>query len=86
MNFTLSITKVVKAGGRVHIVFSDGISLEFSSLAQAQSYVSDLTKEVLRKLALSRYLQVDPTGANPALIEGKSISFTNESNSMVVVS
>lgn len=85
-SYTLTVEKVRRINGKVYILFSDGIEIEIAGLNEAKAYVGDLNKEILRKLALSRYLQVDPNGTNPALIEGRSITFTNESNTMVSVS
>lgn len=87
-SLTLTVEKVTRQSGRVYIDFSNGTQLEFSSLQNAKDYVRDLTDrlpEVLMQMAIARYLFVDPDGENPSLIEGRSITITNENNTMVRV-
>jgi hypothetical protein len=85
---TLTVTKVLKQGGKVYVRWSDGIEQEFASLADAQAVRNDLAAQassLARRFAVARYLQLDPTGTNPALIEGHSVTVTDDSNSMVQV-
>lgn len=87
-SFTLSVTKVLKAGGKVYVQWSDGLQQEFDSLADAIARTRDTlaeSKNVLRAMALARYLRVDPAGANPLLIEGHSVTYTDQNNTMVQV-
>lgn len=85
---SLTVTKVFRRNGRAYIRFSDKLEKEFASLAEAKEYAQSVVDdlEFLRKLAMCRYFQVDPNATNPNLIEGRTITVTNESNNMVVVS
>lgn len=87
-SLTLTVTDVRSSGGRVYVEWSDKVVQEFGSLAAAQRYVDGLFRdgrEIARKFALARYLRVDPTGSNPSLIEGHSITLTDENNTMASV-
>lgn len=84
----LSVVKVFNRNGRAYINWSDKSQSEFRSLEHAKEYVRELTEdnEFLRRLALARYFFIDPNATNPNLIEGRTITVTNESNTMVTVS
>lgn len=90
-SFTLGVRAVRRVGGKVHVLFTDKIGVEFASLQDAKDYAhgdplaAGSTKDGMRKLLIARYLRVDPTGANPGLIEGRSITLTDDSNTMVTV-
>ena len=86
---TLTVSDVRQAGGKVFVHWNDGVVQEFNSLADAVSYRDGLFRfgrELARQLAIARYLRVDPTGSNPSLIEGHSITLTDENNTMASVS
>lgn len=87
-SLTLTVTQVRQVGGKVYLRWSDGIEQEFASLAAARVVRDDLAQHrgILRSMAIARYLRLDPTGANPSLIEGHSITYTDDSNAMVGVS
>jgi hypothetical protein len=87
-SFSFTVTKVIKQNGNVYIRWSDGSESEFSSLAKAQEVRDSLSerKSILKDMAIARYLRVDPTAATPSLIEGHTITYTDEANSMVNVS
>lgn len=87
MTHSLAVTDVAAQGVKIYVRWSDGVEQEFESLALAKDYarLGPEDKDTLRRLGLSRYFFVDPTGASPGLIEGKTITFSNESNNMVVV-
>ena len=87
-SITLTVSDVAAIGGRVYVRWSDGVEQEFSSLASARGVrdgLADQARELARNFAIARYLRVDPNGQNPSLIEGHSITMTDESNNMVVV-
>lgn len=84
----LTVTKVFSRNGKRFVNFSDKQQLEFSSVEQARSYAASLTEDVdfLRKLALARFFFLSPDGTNAGLLEGRTVTVTNESNNMVTVS
>jgi hypothetical protein len=84
---TLTVLKVFRNNGKAYINWSNGEQEEFSSLAEAKAFAASLTDDIafVKKLALARYFFVDPNATNPSLIEGKTITVTNESNTMVTV-
>lgn len=87
-SLTLTVSKVRRTNGKVYVVFSDGLELEFSSLADAREYRDGLVTalgDTLRRFVVARFLRVNPNGDNPALIEGRSITVTDESNTMIQV-
>lgn len=88
-SLSLTVQKLFRRNGKAYINWSDKTQQEFSSLADVREFASisgDDAKTLARKLALSRYFQLDPTAATPGLIEGRTVTITNESNSMVSVS
>lgn len=86
-SYSLTVVDVFAQSGRVYVRFSDKTVVEFRSLADAKEYATrGVDKDLLRRLVLNRYFEVDPNGSNPSLIEGRTITATNESNTMVVVS
>lgn len=86
-SLTLTVVNVIKQNGKLFVEWSDGIQQEFSSLSDAQSRRDSLSQdiEVLRKMALARYLRIDPTANNPSVIEGHSITYDDTLNTMVTV-
>lgn len=84
---SLTCTKVTKRNGKAYIRWSDKTELEFASLQDAKDYANSVVNDLdfLRKLALGRYFQLDPTAVNPNMIEGRTVTVTNESNTMVTV-
>jgi hypothetical protein len=79
MAFTLAVRKITRRAGRVYILYSDKNGVEFDSAADVRDWVQTLgnsseeTKDLLRKLLIALWLRQDPTGATPALIEGKQL-------------
>lgn len=69
-------------------MWSDNTQQEFSSLADAQSLCDELAanKDLLKILAIARYLRQDPTASTPSIIEGKTITFDDTTNNLVTVS
>jgi hypothetical protein len=85
---TLTVTDVLSLGGKVYVRWSDGVEQEFANLAAAvamRDRVAEEARRLCRDMAIARYLRVDPTAATPSLIEGHSITITDDSNNMVVV-
>lgn len=86
--FTLTVTRIRQVDNKLYVQWSDGLENEFSSLADAIAVTRDTlaeSKNVLRAMGIARYLRLDPTGGNPAVMVGHSITYTDTSNSMVVV-
>lgn len=82
-----TVTKVTTQGGKVYVEFGK-TQREFGSLAEAKEYADFPVaegREILHRLAISRYLAIDPTASNPSVIEGHSIAFTNDLHRMVEV-
>jgi hypothetical protein len=79
MAFTLGVRKITKRASRVYILYTDKNGVEFDSAADVRDWAATLdanseeTKDLLRKLLIRWWLKQDPTGANPALIEGKQM-------------
>ncbi len=84
---SLTVTKVFRRNGKAYINWSDKNQNEFESLQDAKDYANSVVNdlEFLRKLALCRYFQLDGNATNPSLIEGRTVTVTNESNNMVTV-
>lgn len=94
MAISVKVNKVrrIAATGRIYVQWADGVESEFESFQQAKDWAQsvDLSEEqalsLLRKLAVRYYLLRDPTGATPALIEGKTMTLDLSSNTPLVVS
>jgi hypothetical protein len=93
MAISVTVTKVrrVVATGKIYVAFADGPILEFNSFAAVKEWAGELdldpdeVRTLLRKLAAQYYLARDPTGANPAAIEGKTMTLDLSSNTPLVV-
>lgn len=87
MTLSLTVVSVRKISGRIYITFSDGSQADFGSLVEAQNYANKYDPaDVIRRMGIRRYLIIDPTASTPSLIEGHSVTYTDQSNSMVSVS
>lgn len=86
-SLTLTVTTVHQINGIVYVRWSDGVEQEFRSLQEARDLRDSLAqdRDVLRKMAIARYLRIDPNGTNPSLIEGHSLTYNDAINQMVVV-
>jgi hypothetical protein len=85
--FRQTVTEVEVSGGKLFVRFGKD-EREFGSLAEAQQFANFEPQEgraILQRLAIKRYLAIDPTGINPSVMEGHSIAFTSEINRMVEV-
>ena len=89
---SLIITSVRFANGRAYIRWSDNSEDEFDSKADVTEFVRSAFEDkaaankFLKAIGLARYLRVDPQMNNPALIEGRTITITNESNTFGTIS
>jgi hypothetical protein len=74
MAVSVTCTRVVAAPGKRIVMFGK-TGVELTSLADARAYVDGLlTRDVLQAMLIAKWLLADPAGANPALVEGKTIS------------
>lgn len=74
--------------GRLYFRFDDGTELEFADVPALRKYVRvarENAPELLKALALARYLEADSTAANPAAIAGKSVTIDLSLANMVKV-
>lgn len=75
MAASITCTRVIRRNGRVYVNWSDKTQNEFTSLEDARAFVRDtLSKDSLRAMLIAKYLHVDPTAANPSLLEGRTIT------------
>ena len=85
MATAVSCISVVKTGGKVYVNWSDLVQNEFASVAQAHEYIGspiaadigtdDGIRELLRRIAIAKFLRVSPDGSNTAVMEGKTLTF-----------
>lgn len=78
MAMTVTCKGVTSIKGKHYVRWTDKTEMEFASLAEAKEYVQqfagDRGRDILRAMLLAKYLESDPTGANPALLAGKAIT------------
>jgi hypothetical protein len=94
MALSVTVTKVrrVVATGRIYVHFADGPILDFANFQEVKDWAKDIdidagqARDLLRKMAAQYYLARDPTGANPSIIEGKTMTLDLTSNTPLVVS
>lgn len=73
MATSVTCTRVVRAGGKARLRFSDKAELEFESIAQARDYVrSVLDKEVLRAILVAKALAAAADGSSLTALEGRT--------------
>lgn len=84
----VTVSTVRRINGIVYVRWSDGVENQFDSLADAKTFIQDgdAFRDIARRMLIARYLRVDPTGNNPGLIEGRTMTLTDENNTMAVVS
>lgn len=76
---SVTMKQVRRINGRVYLEFTDGMGLEFNNDAEVLAWVRDSegevspVKDLLRRLLMAWWLKQNPTGNNPALVEGKTI-------------
>lgn len=83
----VTVATVRRVAGRVYVRWTDGTEDEFDSLADAKAFIQDgdSFRQIAKRMLIARYLRVDPTGNNPNLIEGRTMTLTDDSNTMAVV-
>jgi hypothetical protein len=78
MAIAITCRDVRQIGGKVYVRFSDKTELEFLSLQEVKDYVREFSgneiRDLLKRIAIAKYLHVDPTGSNPSLLENKVIT------------
>lgn len=80
----LTVTDIHTQGGITYVRWSDKVEQPFANLAAVQDYaLGSLNRDVIRQMALARYLAIDPAGSNPTVIEGRQIVVTNGRNMIV---
>lgn len=74
MAVTVTCTKIRRTNGKIYIQFGK-IEREFESPAHVKAWIGDsLDKEALQAMLIAKWLDVDPTGSNPTLVEGRTIT------------
>lgn len=80
MATALTCTSVVRRSGRAYVRWSDKVEQEFDSVAQAKDWLRSVRddggdfKDVLRALLIAKWFEANPSGDNPALLEGRTIT------------
>lgn len=78
MAIAVTCTGVRKLNGKVYVRWNDKTELEFSSLQEAKDYVREIdrdeAKDILRRLALAKYLKADPNANNPNALIGRTVT------------
>lgn len=85
---TIVCTNVETINGTIYVTWDDGAQQEFRSLDDAIAMRDELYadgKQILRRMAIARYLRVDPTASNPSIIEGHSIRYSDNIDTMTEV-
>lgn len=84
---TVTVRSIRQVGGTVFVRWSDKSEQEFRGLAEARAYArdADFLRDAAKRLLIARYLRLDNAGSNPSLLEGHSLTLTDENNSMAVV-
>lgn len=94
-NHAQTVARIVQASGKVYIhwtLVGSGHNFveEFDSLADARERTRDTLsgepgRRFLRATLMARYLRQDPTGATPALLVGKAITYDDTLDDIVKV-
>lgn len=80
LSVTVSQVKKVAATNRIYVKFADGRELEFKNLQEAKDWAMEadsdpfLARDALSKVFARWYFLRDPSGTNPALIEGHTMT------------
>lgn len=84
---TVTARTIRQVGGTVFVRWSDKSEQEFRGLADARAFArdADFMREAAKRMLIARYLRVDNAGANPSLLEGHSLTLTDDNNTMAVV-
>lgn len=83
----LSVVDVRSSGGRTTVEWNGGDTNTFDNIQDVNDFAfgGGGYSTMAKRMALARYLAVDPGGTNPTLIEGRSIVLTNGRQSLVEV-
>jgi hypothetical protein len=88
---SLTVRDVQVIGGKAYIRWSDNSEDEFDSKAAVTAFAQrtfedkEAAKRFAKALALARYLRIDPNINNPNLIVNKTITLTDESNTVASI-
>ena len=75
MAVSITCTRIFQSGDKWYVRWSDKSENEFSSLADVKDFVRDrLSRDALKAIGLAKWMEVNPTGSNPALLIGKTIT------------
>lgn len=81
---SLTVTDIHTQGGKTYVRWSDKVEQPFNNLTEVRDYaLGSLNRDVIRQMALARYLAIDPAAGTPSVIEGHSIVVTNARNMIV---
>ncbi len=83
----MTLTKIVRQGGKVFIRFGK-VEKEFNSAQEARAWAIEPiaidTPEGQQRLLVRRWLRLNASADNPALIEGHSVTYDPTNESMAV--
>lgn len=74
---SVRLRKFTRKGGRVYLTWGDKSELEFDGLADMRRWANsrdDRDADALRQMLIKWWVNQDPTAANEALVEGKTIT------------
>lgn len=78
MAISVQCTDVIKRSGKVYVRWNDKIELEFASLKELKDFVAEIdrneVRDILRRIALAKYLKADPNANNPNALIGRTIA------------
>lgn len=92
VSVTLTDVQRVTTTGRVYVRFADGFEWEFPSAQAAREFIRALDDpdedglRLARMLLILWWLKRNPTGNNPALVEGKTLTFDLTASPVLQVS
>ena len=74
--------------GNFTVETTDGQAIEFASVEKARNFASEVFNEpkVLLQLGAARYFRLDPNVATPQIIEGSTVTLTDDSPNMITTS
>jgi hypothetical protein len=73
---TLGVRQIRRSGGRIVVLFTDKIAIDFNSVAELKNYAQSVEEDqtLLRKLLILYWLKRND-GSDPTQIEGKHVTF-----------
>ena len=74
---TCTDVRIVPETGKWYVAFSDGTSLEFSSLQDMKDTIAEVDADPVtaRRILIAWWLARSPDGSNQNLVEGKTLTF-----------